>query len=152
MRFLSLLICFFLAQGKAAQAQSGKTIPISLLLEVPAQVEASFARQFAAVTSKQWRKTWSGHYVALFTNDMNQLQLVEYDTSGIVLKKKISYPADRIPEQVQSAIAASYPAGTVKACTRLELPGIKTYYKATVAHTDQSLKELLISEEGTVSE
>jgi hypothetical protein len=40
---------------------------------------------------------------------------------------------------------------SITACMRLELAGVDPFYKATVAKADFTMKELLISEQGTIS-
>jgi len=87
-----------------------------------------------------------------FTNAFNQKQSVEYDANAVLVKSKINYAADGLPEVVKNSLASQYANAPVNTCERLEIPGVKPYYKVQIGGADQSQKDLLISEEGTVTE
>ncbi len=141
-----MLICF------SASAQKKKAVKAEPPVQVPENVNSTFKNMFAVAENGQWKKTYKGNYVALFTNAEKQSQSVEYDATGNVVKNKISYSTEALPQQVNNVVAQKYPDMKIIECMRVELPGIKPYYKVRVADTSNSQKELLISEEGTVSE
>ena len=150
---MSLILMLVLIAGCPAMAQQKKsTKVVAPVVQVPEQVHATFKNQFAVAENGQWKKTYRGNYVAEFTNANQQGQSVEYDEAGKVLKNKIIYQPDHIPQEVNTALKTSYEGAIVKECVRIELPGIKPYYKVKMADAANIEKELLISEEGTISE
>ncbi len=152
MKNLFLFLCAGMLVGYSASAQKKKTTKPAPVVQVPENVNATFKNQFAVAENGQWKKTFKGNYIAQFTNAAHQDQSVEYDASGNVVKNKISFSTESLPLNVNDAMAQKYPGMKVTECVRVELPGIKPYYKVKAANAENSEKELLISEEGTVSE
>jgi hypothetical protein len=138
--------------GLSLHAQKNKTVKTEPPIQVPENVNSMFKSQFAVAENGQWKKTYKGNYVAQFTNASNQSQVVEYDASGNMLKNKTSYGTDALPKSVNEAVTLKYPDLKVTECVRIELAGIRPYYKLKLQSAESALKEILISEEGTVSE
>ena len=152
MKFFISLVTLLIFFGLSAIAQKKKNPAIEKEPQIPENVTTIFKNQFAVAENGQWKKTFQGHYIASFINSSKHLQSVEYDDQGKVVKSKISYPADSLPDQVNHALAIQYSQLKVSECMRMEIPGIKPYDKIRGAVNENEQKEILISEEGTVSE
>jgi hypothetical protein len=141
-----------LSLSMSAQAQKKKAPVTPKQVEVPELISSTYKSNFTSTQGEQWSKNYRGHYIVSFTNAFNQQQNVEYDANAVLIKSKIMYPADGLPAIVSSSLASQYANAPVKSCERLEIPGVRPYYKVQIGGADQSQKDLLISEEGTVSE
>ena len=141
---LMLVIC--------SDAQVRKTIPVTTGVQVPEVVQVNLKEWFKVLNNLEWKRTYNGNFLAQFNNTLNQAQVIEFEPGGKVINKKTTYPLSGMPEHIQKAIVASYPEMSITACMRLELAGVDPFYKATVAKADFTIKELLISEQGTISE
>jgi hypothetical protein len=146
------IIVLGLSLSMSAQAQKKKAPVAPKPVAVPELIGTAYKNSFTSTQGEQWSKNYRGHYIVSFTNAMNQHQSVEYDDNAVLVKSKISYPADGLPEVVSRSLASQYANAPVNTCERLEIPGVKPYYKVQIGGADQSHKDLLISEEGTVSE
>lgn len=146
---------FILAAGLvlsfSAQAQKKKAEPVKQA-SVPENVTNSFKSQFMVANDNQWNKNYSGNYVASFRNAENLKQTVEYNASGALVKSKVEYAIDALPENLSAPVAAQYPNMKITEATKLQLPGVAPYYKIKIQNTDNTSKELLVSEEGVISE
>ena len=149
---------FILAAGLlisfSSQAQKGKDKKNTPIKEVsvPENVTTTFKNLYAVANGNQWNKNYSGNYIATFTNADNLKQTAEFSGSGAMIKSKVEYQPDAIPQNVSTAIAAQYPNVKVAEAARLQLPGVAPYYRIKIIGTDNTTKELLVSEEGTISE
>lgn len=135
----------------SAQAQKNKkTTPAKF--NVPENVNASFKGSFATVDKNKWDKTYTGNYVAVFTNSENQSQTAEYNEAGVLVKTKTVYSTDALPQIVNTAIETKYAGSKVSECIKLEIPGVAPYFKVKIETINNLKKELFISEEGVVAE
>ena len=147
--FFLLLISLFLAFSTEAQKKKmSPAKPVS----VPENVVTSFKSQFAVISDNQWEKNYSGNYIATFINADKLKQTAEYSESGAIIKSKIMYLPNALPENVSTSLTTQYANAKVIECTKLQMPGVAPYYKVKIMNPDNTSKELLISEEGTVSE
>jgi len=146
--FAGLLMSF------PSQAQKGKDKKITPVKEVsvPENVTTTFKSLYSVANENQWNKNYSGNYIATFKNSDNLKQTAEFSGSGAMVKSKVEYQPDAVPQNVSEAIAAQYPNVKITEAARLQLPGVAPYYRIKIIGTDNTTKELLVSEEGTVSE
>ena len=135
----------------SAQAQKKKAEPVKPT-SVPENVTNSFKSQFMVANDNHWNKNYSGNYVASFRNAENLKQTVEYSASGSLIKSKVEYAVDALPENLSAPVAAQYPNLKITEASKLQLPGVAPYYKIKIQNTDNTSKELLVSEEGVISE
>ena len=135
----------------SADAQQKKSAPVKQM-KIPENVTTSFKGQFAAPSDNQWNKNYSGNYVATFTNADNLKQTAEFSESGAMIKSKITYSSGGLPQNVSSSITGQYPAVKIGEADKIQLPGVAPYYRVKVITADNTTKELLVSEEGTITE
>jgi hypothetical protein len=136
----------------SAEAQKKKKTKVKAKINVPENVNASFKSQYATAENNKWSKNYTGYYVANFTN-AGQKQTVEYNTNGEAVRTRISYDvATSIPEIVSTALATPYPGATISEAVRMEIAGMKPYYKVKLTTAENKNKELYISEEGLITE
>ncbi|MFT3908882.1 MAG: hypothetical protein QM737_05610 [Ferruginibacter sp.] len=135
----------------SSQAQKKKAMPVKQV-NVPENVSNTFKSLYNVANENQWSKNYSGNYVASFTNAENLKQTVEFTASGTVVKSKVQYALDGIPQNLSSSIAAQYPNAKVSEAAKMQMPGVAPYYRVKITNTDNTSKELLVSEEGTITE
>ncbi|MEI2748570.1 MAG: hypothetical protein V9E88_07420 [Ferruginibacter sp.] len=147
-----LFLCVGGLSFTSVYAQKKKPVKTQPAVQVPENVYTTFKNQFAVAENGQWKKTFRGNYIAEFTNSSRQNQSVEYDTTGRVIKSKIAYSTDAFPSNIGNAVSAQYPGYAIAECVRMEIPGVKPYYRVKLSGENSAQKDLLISEEGTISE
>jgi len=145
-----LILCAGLLLSLSTQAQK-KKIKEKTKFTVPENVNASFKSQYAVTENDKWSKNYSGYYVVNFTNADNLKQSAEYNAQGVLVKSRITYDVNALPEIVNTALKSQYAEATVLEGYRIELPGVAPYYKVKIS-TDTKQKELIISEEGTITQ
>ena len=138
--------------SSSTQAQQKKPSPLSKQINVPDNVSTSFKGLYTIATENKWNKNYSGNYVASFTNSENLKQTVEFSESGSVIKSRTEYAPDAIPPMIGNAISTQYPGTKITEAARFQLPGVAPYYRVKVLTAENTSKELLISEEGTITE
>ncbi|MBC7866490.1 MAG: hypothetical protein H7X88_03050 [Gloeobacteraceae cyanobacterium ES-bin-316] len=146
--FLSLSAILILSFSSQAQ----KTKKVAAKVNVPENVNASFKGTFATVEKSEWNKTNVGNYVASFTNTDNLSQVAEYNQEGVMVKSKVIYNLEALPENVTSALSKKYADAKVTECVKMQIPGVTPYYKVKLETSTNQKRELFISEEGSVVE
>jgi hypothetical protein len=149
--FFILVTGFSLSFSAQAQVEKKKTTPVKSV-NIPENVSNTFKSLYAVATENQWNKNYSGNYVVSFTNAEHLKQSAEFTGSGAMIKSKVEYSPDALPQNLSSAIASQYPNVKVTEASKLQLPGVAPYYKIKIISADNTSKELLVSEEGTISE
>lgn len=145
---LIILSCGLLFSISAEAQKKKAPKPIS----VPAAVSTSFEGKFANAEKKSWKKGYNGNYVATFTNEAKQKQVAEFDASGNMVRSKTEIETGAVPENINTSVSAQYADSKVKEIAKVELAGIPSYYKVKIEQADNTTKEILISEEGTITE
>ena len=135
----------------SADAQKKKT-KVKAKVNVPENVSTSFKTQFATAENSSWSKNYTGYYVANFTNESKLKQSVEYNANGEPVKTRISYDVNALPEVITNALLTPYANAKVNEAARLEIAGMKPYYKVKITTAENKNKELYISEEGIITE
>ena len=149
--FFILVTGLSLGFSAQAQVQKKKATPVKVI-NVPDNVNNSFKSLYSVTNDNQWNKNYSGNYVATFVNAENLKQTAEFTGSGAMIKSKVEYAPDALPQNLSTAIVAQYPNVKVTEAAKLQLPGVAPYYRVKVISTDNTSKELLVSEDGTISE
>ncbi len=145
------LICAGLLLSISVQAQKKKkSAPAKL--NVPENINASFKNSYAVAENSKWSKNYTGNYVANFTNANSLVQTSEYNAAGILVKSKTTLDITSLPEVVTMAVEKKYSGAKVVDCMKIEIPGLAPYYKVKVMLVENKEKELLISEEGSVTQ
>lgn len=144
---MSLLLGF----SAQAQKQKKKTSSVKQV-NVPENVNTTFKSQYSVADENQWNKNYSGNYVASFKNADHLRQTVEFSGSGAVIKSKIEYAPEALPEVINSSISSQYPNSKVTEAAKMQMPGVAPYYIVKIIGADNTAKELLISEDGTITE
>jgi Tfp pilus tip-associated adhesin PilY1 len=121
-------------------------------VDVPESVDASFKNQYASVDTKNWSKTYNGNFVAEFTNEASQKQSTEYNKAGVLLKTKTTVDVATLPEQITNALKTQYADAQVSEVVKTEIPGVAPFYKVKLTLADSKQKDILVSEEGTITE
>lgn len=155
MKNLMVALCAGLLFTTAANAQTKTKVKVkkestAAVVKAPDAVKSAFDAKYSA-SDARWTKGNISNYMVTFTNVDTVKQTVEYDATGNLVRSKVVYNADRIPENIRTALAASYAGATVTELTKLELAGVSPFYKIKLKQAD-SKKEILMSEEGTISE
>ncbi|MEO7263332.1 MAG: hypothetical protein ABIW38_00400 [Ferruginibacter sp.] len=145
-----LILCAGILFGFSAQAQK-KKVKTKEKFTVPASVNNSFKGTYSDVADSKWSKSYNGYYLADFTNASAQKQIVEYNADGALVKSRIFYDVNALPENISTSLNARYSGVPVKELVRMEIPGVAPYYKATIDNNGRK-KELFISEEGIIAE
>lgn len=145
-----LILCAGILFSFSAEAQK-KKVKTKEKFTVPATVNSSFKSTYSDVGDSKWSKNYTGYYVADFTNANAQKQVVEYNTEGTVVKSRIIYDVNALPENVSNSLQAKYNGVPVKEVVKIEIPGVAPYYKATIDNNGRK-KELFISEQGVIAE
>ncbi len=146
-----LLLCAGLILSVSAEAQTKKKSSTSKVT-VPESVSESFKGTYASVEKNKWNRTYTGNYVAVFTTPDSLAQEVEYNTNGVMVKTKTIYTPTSIPAVVGTAIEAKYPGATISEAARMDIPGVKPYYKVSLMTSANAKRNLLISEEGAIAQ
>ena len=155
MKNLIVALCAGLLLTTAAEAQTKTKIKVKKAktearITAPDAVKSAFEAKYVT-SDARWTKGYNGNYMITFTNVETVKQITEYDASGNLIRSKVVYNTDRIPENVRTALIASYADATVTEMTKLELAGVSPYYKIKLKQGENK-KEILMSEEGTISE
>jgi hypothetical protein len=147
-----LILATGLLLSFSAEAQKKKKTKIKAKLDVPELVSTSFKTQYSDVADNKWSKNYSGYYVANFTNATSQKQTIEYNLKGEPVKTRISYDVAALPEVITNALLTPFPNATVTEASRLEMAGMKPYYKVKLTTAENKNKELYITEEGVITQ
>jgi len=150
--FLILATGLLLSFSAEAQKKTKTKVKTKAKLDVPELVTTSFKNQYATVEGNKWSKNYGGYYVANFTNASSQKQTVEYNLKGEPVKTMISYDVAALPEVISNALVTPYPSAKVTEAVRMEIAGMKPYYKVKLTTAENKNKELYISEEGQITE
>ena len=155
MKNLIVALCAGLLLTTAAGAQTKTKVKVKKAktearITAPDAVKSAFEAKYTA-SDARWTKGYNGNYMVTFTNVDTIKQVTEYDATGNLVRSKVVYNNDRIPENVRTAIIASYADATVTEITKLELAGVSPYYKIKLKQGENK-KEILMSEEGTIIE
>ncbi len=146
-----LLLCAGLILSVSAEAQTKKKSSTAKVT-VPESVSESFKGTYASVEKNKWNRTYTGNYVAVFTTPDSLSQEVEYNSNGVMVKTKTIYTPTTIPVVVGTAIEAKYPAATIVEAVKMDIPGVKPYYKVSLTTAENAKRNLLISEEGAIAQ
>ncbi len=146
-----LLLCAGLILSVSAEAQTKKKSSTAKVT-VPESVSESFKGTYASVEKNKWNRTYTGNYVAVFTTPDSLSQEVEYNSNGVMVKTKTIYTPTTIPVVVGTAIEAKYPAATIVEAVKMDIPGVKAYYKVSLTTAENAKRNLLISEEGAIAQ
>jgi len=147
-----LILATGLLLSFSAEAQKKKKTKVKAKLEVPEMVTSSFKTQYATVEDNKWSKNYTGYYVANFTNATSQKQTVEYNLNGEAVKTRIAYDVAALPEVITNALLTPFPNAKVTEAARLEMAGMKPYYKVKLTTAENKNKELYITEEGVITQ
>ena len=150
MKNIFLLLGVSLIVGFSAQAQKSKKTTTAKV-KVPETVDASFKGSFATADKNKWNKTYTGNYVAVFTNADSLSQSAEYNEAGVLLKTKTVYNTAALPEVIMTALQGKYADSKVIEAIKMEIPGVAPYYKVKLETSSSLKKDLYISEEGAVT-
>ena len=151
MKSIFLILSAGLMLSLSAQAQKKKAVKVPKV-NVPENVSASFKSQYAVVDNNKWSKNYSGNFIADFTNASSQKQTVEYDAAGQIIKTKTFFDVTALPQNITTALQTNYADAKVTEATKVEIPGVTPYYSVTITTADNKQKQLLVSEEGTVTQ
>jgi hypothetical protein len=146
---MALLVGFSAYAQKDAQKKKVNAVK---QVNIPENVTNTFKSQYTVANDNQWNKNYSGNYVASFTNAENLKQSVEFSGSGAVVKSKIEYAPEAVPENISTSISAQYPNTKITEATKMQMPGVAPYYRIKIITAENTAKELLVSEEGTITE
>ncbi|MBX2939150.1 MAG: PepSY-like domain-containing protein [Ferruginibacter sp.] len=119
---------------------------------VPDVIQASFKTQYPDVAEVRWNKMHSGNYQSVFTNASGREQTTEFNAAGEIVRTKIAFSSEGVDEHLMAAIHEKYADATVTALTKYELAGVPAYYKVKIQTANQSQKDILMSEEGAITE
>jgi len=146
--FLSLGAVLILSFASQAQ----KTKKAVSKVNVPENVNESFKGTFAGGEKNNWSKTVIGNYEVSFTNSDSLTQVAEYNDVGVMVRSRITYNLEGLPENITAAVEKKYTGAKVTDCVKMEIPGVAPYYKVKLETPSSTKKELFISEEGVVAE
>ena len=149
MKNAMIILCCGLMFSLTAQAQKKK---VSKSISVPEAVSTSFDGKYANAEKKSWKKSYNGNYVATFVNADKQKQTAEFDANGNIVRSRTIIETDAVPEVINNSVTAQYADSKVTEIARVELAGIPSYYKVKIEQADNTKKEILVSEEGTITE
>ncbi len=149
MRNVLMILGFGLLFSFSAVAQKKKA---AKPLAVPDAISTSFEGKFANAEKKTWKKSYNGNYVATFTNEAKQKQVAEFDAEGNMVRSRTIIETDAVPEIINTSVSAQYADSKVTEIAKVELAGIPSYYKVKIEQADNTKKEILVSEEGTITE
>ena len=145
------LICAGLLLTIGAQAQTKKTKTTAAKINVPESVDASFKSNFAVAENNKWSKNYTGNYVATFTNADSRTQVSEFNPAGVWVKSKTSFDVTTtLPENITTAVQTKYTGATINELDKVEIAGMKPYYRVKLTTADTKTKEIIINEEGSM--
>ncbi len=144
-----IILCCGLMFSISAEAQKKKA---AKSISVPAAVSTSFEGKFSNAEKKAWKKSYNGNYVATFTNEAKQKQTAEFDGEGNIVRSRTEIETSAVPEIINTSVSAQYADSKVTEIAKVELAGIPSYYKVKIEQADNTKKEILVSEEGTITE
>ena len=148
-----LILCAGLMLGVSAQAQTKKKKTSTPKLNVPENINASFASQNAGVENNKWSKNYTGNYVANFTNTSSLQQSAEYNAKGDLVKTTTTYDVAAVPENITTALQSQYADAKVTEVVKVEVPGVAPFYRVKIeSGENKKQKQLLVSQEGAVTE
>ena len=151
MKNIFLVFLSFILVIGTASAQKKKTTSVKPV-SVPENVDASFKSLYTVAGNNKWNKNYSGNYVANFTNADSLMQTVEFSGTGAMIKSKIAYAITGLPENINTSILAQYPDTKIVEAAKMQMPGVAPYYRVKIMTPENTKKELLISEDGTITE
>lgn len=151
MKNLLLTVVSIILIGFTVNAQ-GKKKSTEKQTVAPEVVQASFKTQFPEAAAVKWTKTHSGNFQSVFTNVAGQEQITEFNAAGEITKSKITFSSEAVDETLMAAIQQKYTDATVTSLTKYELAGMPAYYKVKIQMADQGQKDILMSEEGAITE
>lgn len=147
-----LIICASVLFGFSASAQTSKKKVVTPKVNVPENVNNVFVTQHAGVENSSWAKSYSGNYIATFTNMNNLSQSAEYSAKGDLVKTTTTLDVNALPENITKAVNANYATSKVVEALKVEMPGVASFYKVKVEDENKKQRNVLISEEGSVTE
>lgn len=148
---LSIISIILISLNVWAQNTPRKGVK-SQVIKVPENIETSFKTAFSDVTALQWIKNHNGNYSAKFTHSDGRVQTSEFNGEGKIVRSVIVYPMEAIQSNHLEAIKGVYADASVSTFTRYEPEGITPYYKVKIVTADATPKEILMSDEGTITE
>lgn len=151
MKSIFLVLSAGLMLSLSAHAQKKKTVKAPKL-NVPENVNASFKSQYSAVDNNKWSKNYSGNFIADFINASSQKQTVEYNATAQVIKTKTFFDVTALPQNITTALQTNYADAKVTEAAKVEIPGVTPYYSVMITTANNKQKQLLVSEEGTVTQ
>ena len=146
-----LFLCMSLIFTGNALAQK-KSKDKSSQLTIPENVNNSFKSLYANAEGNKWNRNYSGNYVASFMNADSLKQTAEFSASGAMVKSRTEYAPTSLPAPISMAVNTQYPEAKLLEASRLQMPGVAPYYRLKVETAEHATKELLVSEEGTITE
>lgn len=149
---LAAALLFNVSAEAQKKVHKSKKAVVAAKLVVPQNIDSSFKTNYSAVADGKWSKNYSGNYIADFTNQSNMKQSIEYDRAGNVIKTKTYFDSSAVPVNVTNALQKNYSNARLTEVSKVEIPGVMPYYSVKLWTPDNRQKQLLISEEGTVSE
>lgn len=155
MKNVFLILAAGLLFSVSAEAQKKvhkKKVITSAKLVVPQNIDSSFKTNYSTAANSKWSKNYSGSYIADFTNQSNMKQSVEYDRAGNVTKMKTYFDSSAVPQNVTAALQKNYSSAKLSEVSKVEIPGVAPYYSVKLWTAENKQRQLLISEDGTVSE
>jgi Tfp pilus tip-associated adhesin PilY1 len=156
MKNIFLILAGGLLFSVSAEAQKKKVhkkkMVASAKLVVPQNIDSTFKTHYSTAANSKWSKNYSGSYIADFTNQSNMKQSVEYDRAGMVIKTKTFFDSSAVPQNVTTALQKNYSNAKLSEVSKVEIPGVAPYYSVKLLTADNKQRQLLISEDGTVSE
>lgn len=147
-----LIICASVLFGFSANAQATKKKVVTPKVNVPENVNNNFVTQYTGVQNSNWAKNYSGNYIATFTNVNSQSQSAEYSAKGDLVKTTTILDVNALPENISKALATNYATSKVVEALKVEMPGVAPFYKVKVENENNKQKQVLISEEGSITE
>lgn len=121
-------------------------------ISVPEAVTTSFDGKFTDVEKKDWKKSYNGNYVVTFVNAEQQKQTAEFDKDGNMVRARTEFAVEALPEAVNASVASNYTDWKVTEVAKVEVAGIPSYYKVKIETADNTRKDILVSEEGAITE
>ena len=149
--FLLVCACFLISVSAQSQTKKKSAAKVSKVT-VPESVSASFKGSYANVEKNKWSRTYTGNYVSVFSTPDSLAQEVEYNNTGVMVKTKTTYTLGTTPAVVGTAIEDKYPGAVVSEVVKMEIPGVKPYYKVKLTTAANAKRNLLISEEGAIAQ
>ncbi|RYF98183.1 MAG: hypothetical protein EOO07_38540 [Chitinophagaceae bacterium] len=146
------LICAGLMLTIGAQAQTKKKAKAAApKVNVPESVDASFKSNFTVAENNKWSKNYTGNYVATFTNADSRTQVTEFNPAGVWVKSRTTFDiANPLPENITTAVQTKYSGSSISELEKVEIAGMKPYYRVKLTTADTKTKEIILNEEGSM--